>query len=116
VGLIAAGVFRTDPACGFPQGASAGLPNSFSWQAILRGIAASMALLLAAACFVFVRRFAARRSRGWVAYYVATGVAVPVLGFPAGSGVSVRLAIATLLAFGWATAITARLKTKLAYA
>jgi hypothetical protein len=47
---------------------------------------------------------------------VATGVAVPVLGFPAGAGVSVRLAIATLLAFGCATTIAARLKTKLAYA
>lgn len=117
VGLIAAGVFITDGAYGFPAGAPAGLPDSFSWHAMVHGAAATLAFLsLTVACLVFVRRFAALRQWGWVAYSSATAVAVPVLSaWPDQNGASVRLAVATILVWAWVTALAARLYTEPAH-
>lgn len=54
-----------------------------------------------AACFVFVRRFAARKQRGWVGAGVATAVAVLALvSWPDMDGVSVRLVLASAIQFG----------------
>src|SRR5947208_7056709 len=53
VGLVAAGLFRTDPALGFPPGAPAGMPTAMSWHAVLHSIAFFVAFTsLTAACFV----------------------------------------------------------------
>jgi Protein of unknown function (DUF998) len=113
VGLVAGGVFVADPALGFPPGTPDGIPEQFSWHAILHAIAPPLAFLaLIAACFVFVRRFAGLGQRGWAAYGAATGVACLALGaWPGQDGVSVRLALAQAVAWAWIFVLAARLLT-----
>jgi hypothetical protein len=66
------------------------------------------ALLLA--CLVLMRRFIGLHQRFWMAYCAATAVALLVLGWwPSTAGISVRLAVAIVVAFGWVTALAARL-------
>jgi hypothetical protein len=115
VGLIAAGVFVADPADGFPPGTPPGMPEQFSWHSILHGVAAVVSFLsLIAACFVFARRFAARRQRGWVWYSVTTGVGALLLSSWFGEGASVTILLASALAFGWVAALAIRLRAELA--
>ena len=111
VGLIAGGVFIPDPALGFPPGAPAGIPDQLSWHAILHAVAPPLAFLsLIAACFVFVRRFAALGQRGWAAYSAATGVACLALSaWPGQAGMSMRLAVAAVIGWAWVSALAARL-------
>jgi Protein of unknown function (DUF998) len=111
VGLVAGGVFVVDPALGFPPGTPPGVPEDLSWHAILHAIAPPLSLLsLIVACFVFVRRFAARSRRGWAAYSAATGVALlGILAWPSRDSASVQLAIAVAVGFGWAAAVAAHL-------
>jgi Protein of unknown function (DUF998) len=113
VGLVAGGVFVADPALGFPPGTPDGIPDQFSWHAILHAIAPPLAFLaLIAACLVFVRRFAALGRRGWAAYSAATGVAcLAVAAWPGQDGVSLRLALAQVIAWAWIFLLAARLLT-----
>jgi hypothetical protein len=46
-GLVAAGIFVTDAADGFPVGTPSGLPDHFSWHAIVHGIVTPLALATA---------------------------------------------------------------------
>jgi Protein of unknown function (DUF998) len=121
VGLIAAGVFVADPALGFPPGTPAGQAAAMSWHSVAHFISAALAFLaLIAACFVFARRFAALGQRGWAWYSVATGVAffAAFFGIAAGSGqdqatvsvVNLAFLVAVVLAWGWLSAISARLR------
>jgi hypothetical membrane protein len=80
VGLVAAGVFRFDPAWGYPPGAPDGLPADPSVGYILHGTAFAVVFVsLVAACFVFARAFAARGDRAWSTAAVAVGIALPAL-------------------------------------
>jgi hypothetical protein len=80
VGILGAGIFRTDPALGFPPGTPAGMPATLSWHADLHNVAFLVAFTgLTAACFVVTRRFAGLGKRGWAIYCAATGLATPVL-------------------------------------
>lgn len=85
--LVWAGVFRTDPADGFPAGTPAGA-GEVSWHGVLHNLApVGMGLALSAACLVFARRFAREGRRGWMIYSVAAVAVYLVLGlaaFPAG--------------------------------
>lgn len=57
-GLIVAGIFRLDPAEGFPKGTPAGTPTTMSWHSIVHNLAGTIAFLaMIAACFVLARRF-----------------------------------------------------------
>jgi hypothetical protein len=77
IGLIMGGVFVADPAFGFPPGAPEGQPEVLSWHGVLHGVAFGVgALSLVAACFVFARRFASIRQRGWATYSAVNGVVV----------------------------------------
>jgi hypothetical protein len=109
VGLVAGGVFIADPALGFPPGTPDGIPDQFSWHAILHAIAPPLAFLaLVVACFVFVRRFAGLGQRGWAAYTTATGVVCLALGaWPGQNGMSVRLACAQVIAWAWVFVLAA---------
>jgi hypothetical protein len=111
VGLIAAGVFVTDAGAGFPPGAPAGAPERISWHGIGHEVGFIVALLSwTAACFVFVRRFAALKRRGWVAACVAAPVAVFVLeSWLDLDSLSVRILIGTAIMFGSVAAVAARL-------
>jgi hypothetical protein len=111
VSLVAGGVFVADPAFGFPPGTPEGAPGHLSWHGILHAVAPAVGFnSLIAACFVFARRFADLKQRGWAAYSVATGVAVLALSvWPNLSGNFVPLWVAAALGFGWASVLAARL-------
>jgi hypothetical protein len=114
-GLIAAGMFRADPAFGFPPGSPAGAPTAMSWHGGLHLIVASFGFLaLIVACFVFGRRFGRLGRRLWAVWSFATGVvfalATAANGALAGQAVAnVGFTVAALLAFLWASAVAGSL-------
>jgi hypothetical protein len=72
--LVAAGVFRADPALGFPPGTPAG-KGAVSWHGILHLGAGGIGFTcLVAACFVLAHRFARDGQRGWAGYSRVVGV------------------------------------------
>jgi hypothetical protein len=113
-GLIGAGIFRADPAYGFPPGTSDG-PGPVSWHGLLHFVCGGIGFLaLITACLILARRFAAERRRGWAIYSAATGVAFLAafagIASASGSGVlNVAFACAVVLAFGWISALSVRL-------
>jgi hypothetical protein len=116
VGLVAGGVFVTDPALGFPPGAPAGIPEEVSWHAAVHGFAPGVAFdAVIVVCFVFLRRFAALRQWRWATYCATTAVAALALTWwPDRDGISVRLAVAVTLALIWASSLAWHLMTELA--
>lgn len=75
VSLMAAGVFRADPALGFPVGAPDGRA-SVSWHGLLHFVAGGIGFMcVAAACFVIARRYAVEGNRGRARFSRFTGVA-----------------------------------------
>ena len=113
VGLLGAGVFVTDPVSGYPPG-TPGRLSGYSWHGALHDLLSLTAFVaLAAACFVFGRRFAAGGERGWATYSAVTGVAfvgafiLSSAGFGQAEGL-VDLAglfqrVAVTVGFGWLT-------------
>jgi hypothetical membrane protein len=74
-GLMAAGVFRADPADGFGPGAPAGKAVHVSWHGDGHLIAASIAFTaIIAACFVLGRQYARTGHRGLAVYSRITGI------------------------------------------
>ncbi len=74
LGLVAAGVFVTDPGSGYPPGAPLkGDPQT--WHGYVHGInAVVLFALLIVACFVLARRFAAdSQNQSWATYSWMTG-------------------------------------------
>jgi hypothetical protein len=75
-GLMAAGVFRADPADGFGPGAPAGKAAHVSWHGDGHLIAASIGFIaMITACFVVARYLSRTRHRGLAVYSRITGVA-----------------------------------------
>ncbi len=113
IGLLGAGVFVTDPVSGYPPGTPDRL-SGYSWHGALHDLFSLTAFVaLAAACFVFGRRFAAQSERGWATYSAVTGVVFVVAfvlssaGFGQAEGL-VDLAglsqrVAVIAGFGWLT-------------
>jgi hypothetical protein len=92
-GLIVVGVFRTDPANGFPAGAVA--PAGPSWHGFIHALGAlPLFVALAIALAGFCRYFLDRRERAWAAYAGASGVVMMGLFL---AGVSHPLLLARLL-------------------
>jgi hypothetical protein len=112
VGFITAGIFRIDPALGFPPGAPEGF-TGFSWHGMVHFLGFTVAFIgLIAACFVFARRFAGLGQRGWAAYCIATGavaLVLIVLGMTNVAPASVTFAVMGLVTSGWIAAIALRL-------
>ncbi|HEX8036026.1 MAG TPA: DUF998 domain-containing protein [Ktedonobacterales bacterium] len=80
LGLIAVGVFRTDPAQGFPPGVIA--PAQPSWHGAIHALGGLFTfLVLTAALAVFARLFLARKERGWAFYCLASAVLLLVFFF-----------------------------------
>ncbi|MDP8932257.1 MAG: DUF998 domain-containing protein [Actinomycetota bacterium] len=110
VSLIAGGIFVADPAFGFPPGTPEGMPDRLSWHGIVHAVAPVVGFLsLIAATFALARVFASLRQRGWAAYSAATGVVVLALSAWPSTENFLPLWVATVLGFGWASAIAARL-------
>jgi hypothetical protein len=108
--LVWAGVFVADPAYGFPPGTPAGAAGT-SWHGLVHNIAPGFAfLVLAAACLVFARRFAAQRRRRWVLGSVVTLLVLftPDL-FIGRDWFTVVLALAAAVGWCWASLVAGRL-------
>lgn len=115
--LLAAGVFRADPALGFPPGTPDG-PGTVTWHGVVHLAAGAVGFsCLAAACFVVARRFAADGARRWAAFSAVTG-AVLLAGFGsvAGSGGQTWANLAFTAAIGlvwtWMSTLAVHLYTE----
>ncbi len=115
-GMIGAGIFRPDPAFGFPPGTPDAKPDPVSWHGGLHySIASAAFLALIIASVVFARRFAAARNRGWALGSAAAGAALLAGIAAASSGSasavgSVFFIASALTAFLWASAVAAHLR------
>ncbi|MOA16203.1 hypothetical protein D3C78_1364020 [compost metagenome] len=114
IGMMAAGLFRPDPGLSFPPGAPEGMPTSMSSTAAIHSLAFFTAFIcLIAACFVFARRFAALGDHSWKKYCIAVGIISPLLivaGTVVNSWIGVIMGCAGLVAFGWVSALSLRLR------
>lgn len=114
VGLIAAGIFRADPANGFPAGTPAGKAAAISWHGALHLVSAGVGFLcLVAACFVLARHFSGLAQRRWASYSRASGLAflAGFLGVASGSGsaaVVLGFWAAVVVAWAWIALVAAR--------
>lgn len=113
LGLIGAGIFVADPALGFPIGTPADA-QTISLPGFLHFLFGGIGFLaLIAACFVFARRFAALKQRGWQVFSIITGVVffAGFAGIASGSGSGWTLLgfwIAVVLSWAWVSAFSAR--------
>jgi len=118
LGLIGAGIFKADPAAGFPPGTPETV-TTISTSGLLHFVCGGLGFLaLIAGCFVFARRFAKSGERGWAIYSVATGVIffAGFAGIATGSGQSwsvIGLWIGVIVAWAWITIVSARLINQL---
>nr|BFE56203.1 hypothetical protein GCM10020063_007290 [Dactylosporangium thailandense] len=112
-GMLGAAALRADPADGFPPGTARGIPATMSWHAAAHLLVAGVAFLaLAAACFVFARRFAATGRGGLAACSGVTAAAFLVtwsllLTLQGSRPVNVVFALAIGLALAWASLLAA---------
>jgi hypothetical protein len=118
--LVAAGVFRADPALGFPPGTPKDA-NMVSWHGMLHLLSGSIGFLcLLAACLIAGRAFAAEGARGWAIYSRITGV-VFLAGFAGiasgshGALTTLSFTAAVVLAWSWVTALSVRLYRRTAH-
>jgi hypothetical protein len=111
LGLITVGVFRTDPAAGFPPGVVA--PAQPSWHGAIHALVAGLTFLaLSAALAVFVRFFLARKERWWAFYCLASAVLMLVIFFGGISNATLAartLRLSTLIGWMAASLIAVRL-------
>jgi Protein of unknown function (DUF998) len=116
--LFAAGVFRADPADGFPPGTPPGRGAVISWHGMSHIACAGIGFLaLIAACFVLAHRFSGLGQRGWAIYSRLTGV-VFLAGFAgiasgSGSGAAVLgFWLAVIIAAAWLAAVAAHFRRR----
>jgi hypothetical protein len=111
VSLIGAGLFRADPAQGFPAGTPE--TTTISWHGMLHFIVGGIGFLcLIAACFVLASRFT-RDGRPWLAWFSRVTAVVFLAGFvgiASGSHGPTTLAFvaAVLTAWAWVSTISVR--------
>jgi Protein of unknown function (DUF998) len=111
VSLIGAGVFRADPALGFPPGTAPGAAE-VSWHGIAHFIVGGIGFTcLVAACFVLACRFTGEGRRGWATYSRVTGVLflTGFAGVASGTGSVLAFVAAVVLAWTWVSALAVHL-------
>lgn len=101
VGLISSGIFVADPENAFPLGTPGGPATVISWHGIAHGAGAALAFdSLIAACVLLAVRFKAEGRRTTALASVAVAVVLLVVPMPVSAdGISIRLAVAALVAF-----------------
>jgi Protein of unknown function (DUF998) len=111
VALIGAGIFRADPAHGFPPGASTGNAAQISWHGTLHLLAGSAGFAcLIAVCFVIARSYARRGHRRAAIASRAVGI-VFVLAFAgiatgaASAAINLSFTAAVIASCAWLTAV-----------
>ena len=110
LGLILVGIFRTDPANGFPPGVPAATQPTFHGAIHALG-ALFVFLLLSAALMVFVRLFLAWKERWWAFYCLASAVLFLLIfftGFTNAALMARTLRLAVLI--GWMAASLVAIK------
>ncbi len=111
VALVGAGIFRADPAGGFPPGALTGNANQISWHGTLHLLAGAIGFAcLIAACFVIARGYAHREQRRAAAVSRAVGVlfALAFAGIATGAGsavINLGFTAAVIASYTWLTAV-----------
>lgn len=119
-GLFLAGIFRADPAHGFPQGTPADAP-AVSWHGGLHLLFGSIGFLgLIIACFALARRFKAAKEKGWTLFsrftgtfylFAFIGIAIGSNGSGAAlSTVILLFSAAVVLGWAWVTAASYKLR------
>lgn len=114
VGMIVAGIFRADPAYGFPAGTPDG-PGVVSWHGLVHFAAGGVGFLcFIAACLVFARRFAGEAQRGLAALSAVTGVVflggfVGIASGSAGPVTTLPFVVAVVLSFCWLAVVSVQL-------
>ncbi|WP_232304352.1 hypothetical protein [Bacillus cereus] len=89
-----------------------------SGHAVLHSMAFFIAFIcLIVATIVFARWFAAQGERGWRTYCIVTGIISPLLiilgmGMGMNSWIGVIMGCAGIVAFGWVSALAARLRAE----
>jgi hypothetical protein len=115
VALIGAGIFRADPAHGFPPGASTVDANQVSWHGSLHLLAGSIGFAcLIAACFVIARSYAHREQRRAAVVSRAVGVVFAVTFAAIATGaasaaINLSFTAAVIASYAWLTVIAAGL-------
>jgi len=109
--MMTGGVFRTDPAFGYPPGTPDTKPHSLTWHAALHAVSFTTAIVSwLIACLVFGRRFAVTEQRWWAVYSLATGLillaTVETLVAPPGA---LLIYIAATIGWTWTSAICLKL-------
>ncbi len=108
LGLVAAGMFRADPALGFPPGTPGGV---VTWHGALHFVAGGVGFL----CLILACLAVARRERGgWRVFSALTGVLflAGFAGVASGShsaAVNLAFVAAVMLAWAWLSALAVRL-------
>lgn len=111
VSLVAAGIFRADPALGFPVGTPDGVAEVTAHGVAHFAAAGVGFTAIAAACFVLARRFAAEGDRRLTVFSRATGI-VFLGGFlcvASGGGsvvANLLFTAAVVLVFAWIGVVT----------
>ncbi len=112
--LITAGVFRADPALGFPVGTPADA-REVSWHGLAHLASGGIGFLcLVAACLLLARGFGADNRRGWAGFTLATGIVflTAFVGIASGAGsvaTTVGFVAAVILMCGWMSALAVHL-------
>jgi len=116
LGLLVAGIFTADPGFGFPPGAPEGPAMPMSGHASLHAAGFFLSMLsMIVSCFVFARRFGTAGRIGWAVYSVVSAVATVLLIALTNllMGIAgVIVALAGAVAFGWVSAVAARLRAE----
>jgi hypothetical protein len=111
LGLVTVGVFRTDPANGYPPGVVT--PAHPSWHGAIHALVAGLTFVaVSAAIAVFVRFFLARNERWWAFYCLASAVLMLVIFFGGISNATLAartLRLAALIGWMAASLIAVRL-------
>lgn len=110
-GLIGAGIFRPDPALGFPAGTPQDA-STVSWHGALHIVSGGIGFAcLIAACLIIGSRYAAERHTGWAWYSRATGVIFffGFAGISSGSRspwINMGFTAAIVLAWAWVSVVS----------
>ena len=102
--MVIGGIFKADPALGFPAGAPEGIPEQITTHAMIHAFAPPLSFLaLIGACLVIARRFAAEGLHRAALLTRIVAAVCFVLSVPVGPGFSIRLFAAVTLGFAWIT-------------
>jgi hypothetical membrane protein len=112
--MVAAGVFRADPALGFPAGTPADA-RSVSWHGLLHLAAGAVGFVcLVVACLLLARHFAREGARGWALATRVVGIAflAAFVGIASGAGTvatTLGFVVAVIAVSAWMSAVAVRL-------